>query len=373
MSQNPSPNQSPPPPPLPPTPPPPPSPPTPPPPTPPLPPPPAPPTPPHPDTFNPTFPPVSPDLFNESAHIYDALFSFLSQPYVFSIACIVVGAGVLTGILAVIMRNHSSTSSSSSSWEGTYTSPSVLGNSTSRGMSFWLLLLAGVVILGAIVIRLATNQYHINVMATLSNLFSNRPHIQLDVKEPPSPHDDGQGGHNPHPSHSPPMPHEGGIMGGGGLGKPQVFNVPGNYYTYEDAKNICQAYGGSLATYEQLENAYNNGAEWCNYGWSDNQMSLFPTQKKTWEKLQKVDGHENDCGRPGINGGYMANPKLKFGVNCYAIKPKINMDEEEEMKHMRLYPPTTKDLVHEQQVDYWKNHIDQLLLSPFNPTTWSHS
>jgi hypothetical protein len=31
-------------------------------------------------------------------------------------------------------------------------------------------------------------------------------------------------------------------------------------------------------------------------------MALFPTQKETWDKLQKIKGHEHDCGRPGING-----------------------------------------------------------------------
>ena len=31
------------------------------------------------------------------------------------------------------------------------------------------------------------------------------------------------------------------------------------------------------------------------------------------------------CGNPGINGGYFANPDLKFGVNCYGIKPKKSL------------------------------------------------
>jgi hypothetical protein len=314
-------------------------------------------------------------LFSESSHIYDALFAFLSQPQVFAIASVVVAIVVLVVIIMLVMHiggggggggsGSGSGSESSTNWEGTYASPG--GTSQKGSIPVVLFILAVIVVVGAIVISIASHQYHINVMATLSNLFSNRPHIQLDIKDKPSPGP----GPGPGPSPGPPMPHEGGLGHGGR--QPQVFNVPGNYYTYDQAKNICQAYGGSLATYDQLENAYTKGAEWCNYGWSANQMSLFPTQKRTWEKLQKVDGHEHDCGRPGINGGYMANPNLQFGVNCYALKPKINKDEEDEMKNMRLYPPTTKDLVHEQQVDYWKNHIDQLLLSPFNPTTWSFS
>merc|ERR1711904_243505 len=83
----------------------------------------------------------------------------------------------------------------------------------------------------------------------------------------------------------------------------QVFNIPGNNYTYDDAKALCKAYGGKLATYSQIEDAYKSGAEWCNYGWSDNQMAFYPTQKSTWKKLQKIKGHKHDCGRPGVNGG----------------------------------------------------------------------
>lgn len=80
-------------------------------------------------------------------------------------------------------------------------------------------------------------------------------------------------------------------------------------------------YGAQLADYEQVEKAYNNGGEWCNYGWSDGQMALFPTQKETWNKLQKTDRAKNACGRPGINGGFIKNKNVRFGVNCYGKKP----------------------------------------------------
>jgi hypothetical protein len=152
--------------------------------------------------------------------------------------------------------------------------------------------------------------------------------------------------------------------------KKQVFNVPGNYYNYENAKAICKAYDADLATYEQLENAYNNGAEWCNYGWSANQMALFPTQLNTYNNLQKIKGHENDCGRPGINGGYIANPKVRFGVNCFGFKPKITKEEDELMKTHTPYPETLQDKEFQNKVDYWKDRVDQILLSPFNYNIW---
>jgi hypothetical protein len=153
--------------------------------------------------------------------------------------------------------------------------------------------------------------------------------------------------------------------------KKQVFNIPGNYYTYNDAKALCSAYGAKLANYDQIEQAYNNGAEWCNYGWSANQLALFPTQKKTYADLQTIPGHENDCGRPGINGGYIANPNVKFGVNCYGYKPKIRSDEDELMKTAKPYPETPQDIEFQNKVDMMKGNLDQILVSPFNYDKWS--
>ena len=151
----------------------------------------------------------------------------------------------------------------------------------------------------------------------------------------------------------------------------QVFNIPGNYYGYEDAKTLCTAYGARLANYQEVEDAYNKGGEWCNYGWSDGQMALFPTQTTTYNNLQKIKGHEHDCGRPGVNGGYMANPHLKFGVNCYGYKPKINQEEEQLMQATSPYPKTEKDILFEKRVDYWKSKLGDILVSPFNYNTWS--
>lgn len=153
--------------------------------------------------------------------------------------------------------------------------------------------------------------------------------------------------------------------------KKQVFNIPGNTYVYPDAKALCNAYGSRLATYKEIEDSYNEGGEWCNYGWSEGQMALFPTQSKTYDELQKIKGHENDCGRPGINGGYMANPALKFGVNCYGYKPRMTEQEETLMETEPIYPKTASDIAMEHRVDYWKNKLKDILVSPFNYNNWS--
>ena len=153
--------------------------------------------------------------------------------------------------------------------------------------------------------------------------------------------------------------------------KREVFNIPDNKYTYHDAKAICAAYGAKLANYDEVESSYQTGGEWCNYGWSDNQMALFPTQKETWDKLQKIKGHEHDCGRPGINGGFIDNKDVQFGVNCYGYKPLITPAETQKMQTASVYPVTMKDIEKQNRIDYWKKRIPEILLSPFNHSSWS--
>ena len=85
--------------------------------------------------------------------------------------------------------------------------------------------------------------------------------------------------------------------------------------------HLVQNYSGGA----QIEDAYKSGAEWCNYGWSDNQLALFPTQKTTWHKLQKIKGHKHDCGRAGINGGFIANPNDSLYSFGYFSQKDIKM------------------------------------------------
>lgn len=154
----------------------------------------------------------------------------------------------------------------------------------------------------------------------------------------------------------------------------EVFNISNNLYTYDDAQAICTSYGATLATYEQIEEAYNNGAEWCNYGWSDGQMAFFPTQKSTWTELQKFPKHKNDCGRPGINGGYIHNPYVKFGVNCYGKKPKASPQDLSRLNSQgkSLFPKSEADVALDKKVDYWKKNGDNMLkLNSFNNVKWS--
>lgn len=103
----------------------------------------------------------------------------------------------------------------------------------------------------------------------------------------------------------------------------EVFHISNQDYTYDQAKCKCAAYGARLATKGEIIKSYNKGGDWCSYGWSEGQTAYYPTQKCSWDKLQKgPKKHRDDCGMPGVNGGFFVNPFLKFGANCYGVKPK---------------------------------------------------
>jgi hypothetical protein len=163
---------------------------------------------------------------------------------------------------------------------------------------------------------------------------------------------------------------------GGGMGReigpiPQVFHVPDNRFQYDEARAVCTAYGARLANYHEVEDAYRHGGEFCQYGWSEGQMALYPTQSKTYETLQKIPGHEHDCGRPGVNGGYMANPKVRYGVNCFGLKPRMTPTEQYLMENQPPVSETNATRTARAQVEYWKTHLSSLLVAPFNARQWS--
>ena len=142
---------------------------------------------------------------------------------------------------------------------------------------------------------------------------------------------------------------------------PEVFYVSDNKFTYEEAQYVCKAYDSELATYLQVEQAYNSGAEWCGYGWSAGGIALFPMQQKSWEVRQTdPDIRKREmCGRPGVNGGHF-DPMLKFGVNCYGIKPKE--------------PPQQKQEVSDENdrlIGMFKDQVDKLVVDPFTKKVWS--
>jgi len=265
----------------------------------------------------------------------------ITNPYTFlnnitfnpTMISIFIGVIILFVVLFAIIGNNNTASSSLS-----------LPIPSSSGLPVYVYV---IILIFSIIILFRISGW--SVVASIQQLFANNTEIDIKIYEPKD---------------KPPIPEI--------RLYPEVYNIPGNDYVYSDAKALCAAYGSRLATYQEVESAYNKGGEWCNYGWSDKQMALYPTQQKSFDKLQTIKGHEHDCGRPGINGGYMENPSLKFGVNCYGHKPRMTNVEENLMANQQYYPKTKKDIAMEKRVEYWKTRVKDVLVSPFNHTNWSH-
>ena len=220
---------------------------------------------------------------------------------------------------------------------------------TGKGLLFIEVLLWGVFVL-LILLNGMAYIFNFNIIASIKNLFSSAPTVDIVVDS------ENEGT----PTNVPEIHFN-----------QQVFHVPDNKYDYENSKAICNAYGGRLATYKEIDDAYRDGADWCGFGWSEGQMALYPTQTEKWNTLQGIKGHEHDCGRPGINGGYIDNPNVRFGVNCYGYKPKITPEEARNMMNSPLYPKSKAEIEFDKRVDYWRTKIHDIVVAPFNHNSWS--
>ena len=144
----------------------------------------------------------------------------------------------------------------------------------------------------------------------------------------------------------------------------QVFHISNQDYTFKQAQCKCESYNAKLANYAQLVEAYNKGADWCSYGWSDGQTAYYPTQKCNW--LKKSKRERVKCGKPGVNGGFFPDPYLKFGVNCYGKKP--------EGKVVKIKHPDCgngKDYCEMPQNYFANNRLPTDQIAPFNENKWS--
>jgi hypothetical protein len=193
------------------------------------------------------------------------------------------------------------------------------------------------------VIAVIGTQYFfgINLTATIQNIW-NKPEIDIAIVQPETPSD---------------SPNEYNLLD---TTRKQTYHVQGRF-DYMNAKAVCKAYNGQIANIKQVMDAYEKGAEWCDYGWSDDRMVLYPTQYKSWKSYQEL-GHKEQCGRPGVNGGYNHHLMQKLGVNCFGKKPKLNGPMPK-----TLLPPGVVD----KRVEYWQSKLGNLNVSPFNYDAWS--
>jgi len=156
------------------------------------------------------------------------------------------------------------------------------------------------------------------------------------------------------------------------VGSPEVFNISKNTFTYYDAEPMCRALGAELATYDQVKEAWEKGADWCNYGWVKGQAAVYPTQKSTWDTIQAgPEEQRNACGVPGLNGGFFDNPELRFGVNCFGSKP--NQSQHDEAKMNQGAPLSPGALEVQKKVAKFRTEAASIGVMPFSSQKWSSS
>jgi len=191
----------------------------------------------------------------------------------------------------------------------------------------------------------------INLTATIQNLFT-KPEVDVAIVQPTNTTKAASTTNTTKTTNSNPISLD--------TSKPQTYHVQGKF-DYMNAKAICKAYNGQIANIKQVTDAYDKGAEWCDYGWSEDNMVLFPTQYNSWKSYQEV-GNKEQCGRPGVNGGYNNNLLQKLGVNCFGKKPKLNGP-----MPTQVVPQASVD----KRVEYWQSKLNTLNIAPFNYKEWS--
>jgi len=142
----------------------------------------------------------------------------------------------------------------------------------------------------------------------------------------------------------------------------EVFLVANNIFQRGDSNKVCKAFfNADVATMEQLREGYNNGANWCNYGWTADSKAYYP--------LQQVQNNPRCFGEAGLNGGTMENTSnITLGVTCYGEKPSENL-----MTVDKLITDSSMAQDDLRILDAYRKRInnDGLKIAPFNNKKWS--
>ena len=153
--------------------------------------------------------------------------------------------------------------------------------------------------------------------------------------------------------------------------KKEVYHIGNQDYSFNQSKCKCASYGGRLATKDEVTNAYNKGANWCTYGWTEGQNAFYPVQKCYYDELSKdkdfMENSDKYCGKPGLNGGYFSDAELKFGVNCYGVKPAGSV-----VKAKKPSCNESKDFCSLPKNSYASSKLSTDEIAPFNDTKWSY-
>ena len=154
--------------------------------------------------------------------------------------------------------------------------------------------------------------------------------------------------------------------------KKEVFHIGNQDYTYEQSRCKCNSYGARLATKNEVTQAYNNGANWCTYGWTEGQNAFYPVQKCFYDALSEdedfLENSDKYCGKPGLNGGYFSDSQLKFGVNCYGVKPQGSVVKPKKAE----CSDGGKDFCSLPKNSSASQKLSSDVIAPFNESKWSY-
>jgi hypothetical protein len=154
--------------------------------------------------------------------------------------------------------------------------------------------------------------------------------------------------------------------------KPEVFQINNNHFTYTEALPVCMSYGAKLATKSQIQSAYNDGANWCNYGWVEGGEAYMLTQQDEFNKLQnsQIESTRTKCGpSAGVHGGPFPETR-RFGVYCYGRKPALW----NECKGCASQLPfTPEELKMRDEARYHKSKHDNYVISSWNTKNWART
>jgi hypothetical protein len=117
---------------------------------------------------------------------------------------------------------------------------------------------------------------------------------------------------------------------------PEVFQVspggaPGGYSIAQaDAAKTCAMYGAQVASTAQVQQAQQQGADWCSTGWvSDNASAMYPTTTSTGP----------GCGGPGVQ--LYVPPANLAAVNCFGPRPPMGTPDILPFNQSGYYNPWT--------------------------------
>src|SRR6056300_1638249 len=94
-------------------------------------------------------------------------------------------------------------------------------------------------------------------------------------------------------------------------GPAEAFHIGGYEYRASDAPAECDKYGAALATRDQMESAWEGGADWCSWGHEVGGMS-YPVNTALMSGCATT---------PQLVTSGPTAADLKKGVNCYGVKP----------------------------------------------------